>query len=110
MQTELAQRAIAPSASAAPQAFGILPTAANNERELELLELARKFLAAVESDSQITGDDFVSTALPYYADDVLQGEFPNHFVPAGAQRDLNAMREAGKHGCAVMREQRFEAF
>lgn len=108
MHTELETFAIAASASEAPHAFGITPDSVADQRGVALLELARQFLSAIEADTKRSGDDFTSTALAFYADDVLQEEFPNRFVTAGAQRDLQALREAGKRGKSVMRAQRFE--
>ena len=108
MHTELAQRAIAPSAATAPKSFGVAAQSHEAQREIELLELAREFLAAIETDTQRASDDTTSAALQFYAGDVLQEEFPNRFVPAGAQRDFSALLEASKRGRGVMRAQRFE--
>lgn len=108
MKTELEQSIIAPSATLAPHAFGVPAAAKISTRELALLELARKFLSAIETDTERPKEDTTSTALSFYAPDVLQEEFPNKFVPAGEQRDLAQLVEAGKRGRGVMRSQRFE--
>jgi ketosteroid isomerase-like protein len=108
MQTTLAQSAIAPSASTSPPSFGVQAADHDVERERRLLEIARAFLAAIEEDTLRAADDTGSSALDYYASDVLQEEFPNQFVKAGAQRNLDELREAGKRGRKVMRAQRFE--
>lgn len=108
MQTELEQSIIAPSSSLAPTSFGVSARAESSARELAILEIARQFLAAIESDTSRPAEGFESGATAFYTEDVLQEEFPNRFVPAGAQRDLDALREAGKRGRGVLRSQRFE--
>lgn len=108
MQTELEKSIIAPSASQAAPSFGVQATQRDSKREIELLELARQFLAAIEGDTTKPTEGFVSGANAFYASDVVQEEFPNRFVPAGAQRDLPALGEAAKRGRGVLRSQRFE--
>lgn len=108
MQTELEKSIIAPSSTQAAKSFGVVTGKRDERRELELLEIARQFLAAIETDTTQPAEGFVSGASAYYASDVLQEEFPNRFLPAGAQRDLAALGEAAKRGRGVLRSQRFE--
>jgi len=44
----------------------------------------------------------------FYDQDVVQEEFPNAFLPEGAQRNLDALLEASHRGRAVMSSQTFE--
>ena len=44
----------------------------------------------------------------FFTPDVLQEEFPNRLSPAGARRDLAALREASEKGRKVMTAQRYE--
>lgn len=44
----------------------------------------------------------------FFADDVVQVEFPNRLVPNGATRDLAALRDAAERGRKVMTAQSFE--
>lgn len=41
-------------------------------------------------------------------EDVVQHEFPNRLLPAGATRDLNGLRDAAVRGRALIASQRFE--
>lgn len=88
-----------PPATEAPPSFGYQPVPPDPEREAANLELVRRYLAAIEAG---TGAD------TFMAPDVLQEEFPNRFVPAGARRDLAALREAAERGRKVLRGQRYE--
>ncbi len=63
--------------------------------------LARRFVEAVSRGA----DDEVRALL---ADDVLQEEFPNRLLPAGATRDLAGIREAGERGKRGLTRQHFE--
>jgi hypothetical protein len=65
----------------------------------DLLRVTRDYL-----DSITRADD----ALRFFADDIIQVEFPNRLVPNGVTRDLAALREAGERGRKVMSAQRFE--
>lgn len=107
MQTQLAARAIATSCGDAPIAFGV-NTGSVGPGELANLERARQFMAAIESDCLRAAGDLTNTADAFYADDVVQEEFPNRFVAAGAQRTRSELREAAVRGRKVMRAQRFE--
>lgn len=80
-------------ASDAPRAFG---------RNSENLELARRYLAAIEAGA--VGDDLRA----FYSPDVEQIEFPNRLVPSGARRDLAALLDGAVRGQKVLREQRYE--
>jgi ketosteroid isomerase-like protein len=66
------------------------------------LERAKAYLAAVEAGA--TGDELAR----FYADDVVQEEFPNRLLPNGARRDLAALLDGAARGQQVMRRQRFE--
>ncbi len=90
---------ISPTASGAPDAFGsMLPPGVERDN----LERARRYLAAIESGAD-DADPFA-----FLSPDVKQIEHPNQFVPAGAERDLDAMREAGVRGRRVLQGQRYE--
>jgi steroid delta-isomerase-like uncharacterized protein len=69
--------------------------------ESDNLVLARRYLEALER-----GDPEANLA--FFADDVVQEEFPNRLVPQGARRDLAALREAARRGSKVMAAQRYE--
>jgi ketosteroid isomerase-like protein len=88
-----------PTAAGAPRAFGCAPVPRDVERESAYLEIARRYLAAIEAGSG---------AEQFFATDVVQEEFPNRFVPTGARRDLTALREAAERGRKVLRGQRYE--
>jgi len=98
---------IAESASEAPYAFGAaVGRNASSEAEVAVLERARAYLAAIErsTDAQHAEPD---GALAFYHPAVQQLEFPNRLVPAGAVRDLSALREAAARGRGVLRRQRY---
>lgn len=107
MQTQLESRAIAPSATASPKAFGAAATGLAATEQFNL-ERARQFLSAIEEDCLRAADDPTSSAAEFYATDVVQEEFPNRFLPNGASRSLPELREAAARGRKVMRAQRFE--
>ena len=67
----------------------------------DLLRLAREYLESIGTAAEPGG-------LRFFADDVLQIEFPNRLVPNGATRDIAALRAAAERGSKVMRSQRFE--
>ena len=67
----------------------------------DLLRLAREYLESIG-----TADEF--GGLRFFADDVIQVEFPNRLLPNGATRDLAALREAAERGRKVVTAQRFE--
>lgn len=71
------------------------------QHESENLVLARRYLHALEC-----GDPEGNVA--FFADDVVQEEFPNRLVPEGATRDLAALRLAAERGSRVMAAQRYE--
>ncbi|MFT3696779.1 MAG: nuclear transport factor 2 family protein [Kofleriaceae bacterium] len=60
----------------------------------------RAFLKSLE-----TRDD---TSLGYYAEDVVQREFPNLFVKAGATRDLAGLKKAKAAGLGSVRDEHYE--
>lgn len=67
--------------------------------ESENLESVRRYLQAIERGEG---------SLEFFAEDVVQEEFPNRLVPNGATRDLDSLREAGQKGKKVMTRQRYE--
>lgn len=67
----------------------------------ELLTLVKSYFKAIESDDPEAG-------LRFFAPDVVQEEFPNRLVPAGATRDLAALRESAHKGRKVVTSQRYE--
>ena len=67
----------------------------------ELLLLAREYLDSIGRENELGG-------LRFFADDVVQVEFPNRLLPNGATRDLAALRGAAERGRKVMTAQRFE--
>ena len=66
------------------------------------IEIVKRYLAALEPGA--TGDALAA----FYADDVVQEEFPNRLLPNGARRDLTALLQGAERGQKVMRAQRFE--
>lgn len=88
-----------PRAADAPEAFGsVLPPGESRTN----LELARRYLAAIERD------DPADSALAYFAPDVVQTEYPNQFVPRGAERDIRAIADAAERGRRAITSQRYE--
>jgi ketosteroid isomerase-like protein len=67
----------------------------------DLLCLAREYLDSIGRADELGG-------LRFFADDVVQVEFPNRLVPSGVTRDLAALRDAAERGRKVMTAQRFE--
>jgi len=74
-------------------------TAPRRDREGRNLELAREYLAAIETGGSVAR---------FFAPDVIQEEFPNRLLPNGAARDLQAMKEARARGRALLKAERFE--
>ena len=98
---------IAPSAREAPYAFGAtVGHGAATDAELVLLERTRAYLAAIEQSTAADAPD-LEGGLAFYHPAVQQEELPNRLVPAGAVRDLPALREAAARGRAVLRGQRY---
>ena len=90
---------ISPTATSAPEAFGSsLPSGTERDN----LERARQYLAAIE------GSTAKSSPFAFLAPDICQIEYPNQFVPKGAERDLAAMADAAERGLGVLRAQRYE--
>ena len=67
----------------------------------DLLRLARDYLESIGNTDELGG-------LRFFADDVIQIEFPNRLVPNGATRDLAALRAAAERGRKIVTSQRFE--
>ncbi len=72
------------------------------ETESANLQAARRYLAAIQSGA--TGDALAA----FFTEDVVQEEFPNRLVPAGARRDLAAILEGAVRGQTVLTGQRFD--
>lgn len=66
------------------------------------LALAYRYLAALEAGT--VGDALAA----FFTPDVVQEEFPNRLLPAGARRDLNALLDGAVRGQRVLSAQRFE--
>ena len=73
----------------------------NARMQHDLLRLAREYLESLGRSDELGG-------LRFFADDVVQIEFPNRLVPNGVTRDLAALREGAERGRKVMSAQRFE--
>ncbi|HEX8393400.1 MAG TPA: nuclear transport factor 2 family protein [Longimicrobium sp.] len=67
-----------------------------------LLAHARGYLRAIEDGA--TGDRLAA----FFTADVVQEEFPNRLVAAGARRDLAALLQGAERGHAVLRGQTYE--
>jgi ketosteroid isomerase-like protein len=93
------------TATDAPYAFGYDAASIDAAKARANLETVRRYLAAIEAD---TAGAATGGAAEFFDPDVVQEEFPNRFVPAGARRDLAALREAAARGRAVLRGQRYE--
>ena len=65
----------------------------------DLLRLAREYLDSIGREDELGG-------LRFFADEVVQIEFPNRLLPNGATRDLAALRDAAERGRRVMSAQR----
>jgi len=90
---------ISPTATNAPEAFG---SNLSSGIERDNLERARQYLAAIERGSADGGP------FDFLAPDICQIEYPNQFVPKGAERDLAAMTDAAERGRRVLLSQRYE--
>jgi ketosteroid isomerase-like protein len=66
------------------------------------IELARRYLQALEAGA--VGDELAA----FFTADVVQEEFPNRLVPAGARRDLTALLDGAVRGQKVMRRQQYQ--
>jgi ketosteroid isomerase-like protein len=64
------------------------------------IDRARAYLRAIEARD--------GSELTYYASDAIQRELPNRLLPAGATRDLAALRQASERGRGVVTSQQFE--
>lgn len=69
--------------------------------ESDLVDIVRRYFAAIEA-GEPEGN------LAFFAEDVVQEEFPNRLVPQGAVRDLAALREAAQRGRKAVTRQRYE--
>jgi ketosteroid isomerase-like protein len=93
---------IALRASDAPTAFGYSPPSVSSSAAVANLEVARRYLAAIEAGA--VGDDLAA----FFSPDVEQIEFPNRLVPTGGRRGLREMLEGALRGQKVLREQRYQ--
>lgn len=66
------------------------------------IEFARRYLGAIEAGA--TGEALAA----FYQPDVVQEEFPNRLVAAGARRDLAGLLAGAERGQKVVRDQRYE--
>ena len=96
-----------PSATFAPAAFGVQIAPRNPDRETANLEIARRYLAAIEASTDAASTNEAGGAESFYSPDVVQEEFPNRFMPTGARRDLAALRAAAERGRGVLSGQRY---
>jgi ketosteroid isomerase-like protein len=62
-------------------------------------KIVRRYLKAIETRRDVLG---------FYADDIVQEEFPNALLPAGATRDLADLRDASERGQNVLRKETYE--
>ena len=69
---------IASRASDAPHAFGHSPAPSDASQTVANLEVARRYLAAIEAGT--TGDELAA----FFSPAVEQIEYPNRLVPTGA--------------------------
>src|SRR5262249_15315854 len=66
------------------------------------LEIARRYLAAIEAREP------PGVIAAFYAEDIIQEEFPNRLLPQGARRDARQLAEAGERGRKVMTAERYD--
>ena len=97
-----------PTATDSPRAFGYQSAPRDAEREAANLETARRYLAAIEATTSPNANAADADPTAYFTADVVQEELPNRLVPAGARRDLTAMREGAERGRRVLKDQRYE--
>jgi ketosteroid isomerase-like protein len=62
-------------------------------------DIVRAYLKAIET----RGD-----TLSFYADDIVQEEFPNRLLPGGARRELADLKAASERGQNVLRSESYE--
>jgi ketosteroid isomerase-like protein len=62
-------------------------------------EIVRAYLTAIERREDTTR---------FYADDIVQEEFPNALAPAGARRTLADLKAAGERGRDVLQSETYE--
>lgn len=66
------------------------------------VEIAMRYLSALEAG--VVGERLAA----FFAEDVVQEEFPNRLVPHGARRDLAALLDGATRGQQVLQKQRYE--
>ncbi len=69
---------------------------------MSLERLARAFISAVEAGA--TGDDLAR----FYHPDVVQDEYPNRLIPAGARRSLEDLLAGAEAGLKLMARQIYD--
>jgi ketosteroid isomerase-like protein len=69
-------------------------------RENENTEIVKAYFRALQRSPDSVAE--------LYHPDVVQEEFPNRFLPNGARRGLQELREAAERGRKIMASQRFE--
>jgi ketosteroid isomerase-like protein len=62
-------------------------------------KIVRAYLRAIELRKDVLG---------FYAEDILQEEFPNQLVPAGTARTMADLKAANARGQNVMRSESYE--
>jgi ketosteroid isomerase-like protein len=93
---------IASRASDAPHAFGHSPAPRDASQTVANLEVARRYLAAIEAGA--TGEALAA----FFSPAVEQIEYPNRLVPMGARRGLADLLEGAIRGSKVLRAQRYQ--
>lgn len=66
---------------------------------MDKAEIVRAYLQAIERRED---------TLRFFTDDVVQEEFPNALVPAGARRTLGDLKAASERGRDVMKSETYE--
>lgn len=66
------------------------------------VQTARRYLEAISRGGPW------SEVAAFFTEDVVQEEFPNRLVPAGARRTLRELEEASARGHAVITAQRYD--
>jgi hypothetical protein len=61
--------------------------------------IVRNYLKAIEARKDV---------LPFYAEDIVQEEFPNALAPTGARREFADLKAAARRGQNVLRSESYE--
>ncbi len=68
---------------------------------MDLIQRAKAYLTAIENGAM--GDDLDE----WYAPDAEQVEYPNLYMPKGAKRTLDALKQASLSGSKLLKKQEF---